>query len=164
MKKKLVRTVAALLLPIWIVMAVDVPDVKEGLWSIKRHTIDNPGNKISDSSSTLCRNHAYDRHAFAELKKLKGCTTISENIQGNRYSLEMSCAIAGATLVTKGVTIFDPDTAVHSENHATYTPALAGISETTMIIDQKYLGACPAGIQPGDMTTADGKVLHLWKH
>ena len=163
MRRKLILA-AAMLLPIWIVMAVDVPDVKEGLWSIKRHTIDNPGNKTSDSSSTLCRNHAYDQHVIAESKKVKGCTTLSESFQGNKYSLEMSCVAAGTTILSKGVTTFDGDTAAHSESHASYTPAMAGISETTMIIDQKYLGACPAGIQPGDMTTADGKVLHLWKH
>jgi hypothetical protein len=28
-------------------------------------------------------------------------------------------------------------------------------------VDQKYIGSCPAGAQPGDLTTADGKVVHL---
>ncbi len=39
-----------------------------------------------------------------------------------------------------------------------------GITETTMTQDQKYLGNCPAGAQPGDMTTSNGTVKHLWKH
>jgi hypothetical protein len=27
---------------------------------------------------------------------------------------------------------------------------------------QKYVGSCPAAAQPGDLTTANGKVVHLW--
>ena len=41
---------------------------------------------------------------------------------------------------------FKGDTAVHSETHATYSPPLYGVSESTMIMDQEYLGSCPAGI------------------
>jgi hypothetical protein len=40
---------------------------------------------------------------------------------------------------------------------------MGGASEITMM-DQKYVGRCPAGAQPGDLTTADGKTIHLWKH
>jgi len=29
-----------------------------------------------------------------------------------------------------------------------------------MIMEQKYEGACPAGMEPGDMTGADGRVIH----
>jgi hypothetical protein len=36
--------------------------------------------------------------------------------------------------------------------------------DSTMTMDQKYLGSCPAGVQPGDLTSADGKVTHLWNH
>jgi len=27
-----------------------------------------------------------------------------------------------------------------------------------MIMDQKYVGSCPAGTQPGDLTNADGRL------
>ena len=40
---------------------------------------------------------------------------------------------------------------------------MGGVSETTMIMDQKYVGSCPAGAQPGDITYADGRVTH-WRH
>jgi hypothetical protein len=73
--KKMRVMAAALLLPIWIALGADPPDVKEGLWSIHTQTIDNPGNKKSDSSSTICRNHAYDQYVQSLAKKtMKGCT------------------------------------------------------------------------------------------
>jgi hypothetical protein len=34
------------------------------------------------------------------------------------------------------------------EIRATETPAMGGASEITMIMDQKYVGRCPAGAQP----------------
>jgi hypothetical protein len=54
------------------------------------------------------------------------------------------------------------NTASHSEGHTTYDPPVRGMSESTMIMDQKYVGACPAGVEPGDMIGADGKIEHTW--
>jgi Protein of unknown function (DUF3617) len=154
---------AALLLPIGIAIAGNAPDVKEGLWSIHTQTIDNPGNVKSAHTSTICRNHAYDQHVMALSKGMKGCTVTSETIAGNKYSLAMHCMVGATVIDSKGTTTFDGDTSTHSENHATYAPAMAGVSETTMIQDQKYVGDCPPGVQPGDMTQPDGRVTHLWK-
>lgn len=155
---------STLLLSIGIAIAGDPPDVKEGLWSIRTQTTDNPGNVKSDHTTKICRRHAYDEHVKTEAKNMKGCTTASESFVGNKYSVEMRCTVGATVIDSKGTTTFDGDSATHSETHATYTPAMAGISETTMIQDQKYLSACPAGVEPGDLTAEDGHVNHLWKH
>jgi hypothetical protein len=52
--------------------------------------------------------------------------------------------VAGTAVDSKGTVSYTGDTSVHSETHATYNPALGGVSETTMIMDQKYAGSCPA--------------------
>jgi hypothetical protein len=162
MKKILVFVAAALLLPIGITNAADLPELKEGLWSSHMQTTDNPGNKTIEQTSTICRNHAYDQHVQSLAKAVKGCTTVSESFQGGKYSLEMHCVIGSTVVDSKGTGTFQGDTAAHSESHATYTPAMGGVSETTMIMDQKYVGSCPAGAQPGDITYADGRVTH-WR-
>jgi len=165
MKRILVYAVGTLLLSIGIAKAANPPELKEGLWSIHTQSIDNPGNKKTESTSTICRSHAYDEyvHSLAKSTK-KGCTMVSESLEGGKYSVEMNCEKTGTVVHTKGTTTYQGDTAAHGETHATYTPALAGISETVMIMDTKYVGGCPAGIQPGDMTSSDGRVNHLWKH
>jgi Protein of unknown function (DUF3617) len=161
---KMLAYAGALLLPIGIAIAANPPDLKEGLWSIHTQTVDNPGNVKSDHTSTICRNHAYDQHTMSLAKSVKGCTVGKESFEGNKYSLEMRC-MAGATMIeSKGTTTFNGDSSTHSESHATYSPAMAGVSETTMIQDQKYVGSCPAGAEPGDMTSENGRVTHLWKH
>jgi hypothetical protein len=160
-KFTLALEMAALVLPI--ARATDPPDVKEGLWSIHTQTTDNPGAKKSEGTYTLCRDHAFDLSVRARAKTIKGCTTVSESFQGGKYSVEMHCTIGGSVSESKGTTTFQGDAAVHSESHATYTPALYGISESTTVMDQKYVGSCPAGTHPGDRTNSDGTVIHLGK-
>jgi Protein of unknown function (DUF3617) len=144
--------------------ATNPPEVKEGLWTVHTQSIDNPGNKKTEGTYTLCRDHAFDQAVQAKAKGMKGCTTLNESFQGNKYSVKMSCVVAGSTIVSEGTTTFQGDTATHAETHATYTPAFYGMSDTTMIMDQKYVGSCPAGVKPGDRTNEDGKVMHLGQH
>jgi hypothetical protein len=163
MKKMLISATAALLFLIGIANAGNPPEQKEGLWSSHVQSVDNPGNKKTESTSTICRSHAYDEHVRSIAKSVKGCTTVSESFQGTKYSVELHCVEAGTAMVSKGTATFQ-DISAHSENHTTYTPALDGVSETTMIMDQKYVGSCPAGSRPGDLTRADGRLTHLWQH
>jgi hypothetical protein len=163
MKNMLVYAAAALLLPIGLSIAADPPELKEGLWSNHTQSIDNSGAKPSDTTTTICRNHAYDQHARSLVKGRKGCTTVSESFQGGKYTLELHCVIGNTVVDSKGTTTFQGDTAAHAETHATYAPPMGGISEITMIMDSKYVGSCPAGAQPGDITNQDGTVNH-WKH
>ena len=155
---------AALLLASAAVNAVDPPVMKEGLWSIRNQSVNNPGDKRADHTSTVCRSHAYDQHALQEEKSMKGCKTISESLQGNEYSVHTHCVVGGTQIDSKSTVTFKGDSVAHSESHATYSPAMSGISEMTLIQGQSYVGSCPAGVQPGDITEPDGTVLHTWKH
>jgi Protein of unknown function (DUF3617) len=143
------------------VYAADAPPMKEGLWSIHTVSVDQPGNKKTDGMRSICRNHAYDERvrAMAAQHAAKSCKTISENSVGGTTTTETQCSVGGSVVRTKATVTFSGDTA-HSETHSTYTPAMYGMSETTMVMDQKYVGACPAGVEPGDFIGADGKVTH----
>jgi hypothetical protein len=157
----LAASVAALVLPI--AYAADPPDVKEGLWSIHMESTDNPGGKKSQGTYSLCRDHAYDLAARARAKNVKGCTIVSETVEGGKHTTLMHCTIGASVGESKSTTTFQGDTATHSESHATYNPPLYGVSESTVIMDQKYMGSCPAGTKPGDRINADGSIMHLGK-
>jgi hypothetical protein len=157
--KMMLIVAAVLVLPI--AGTVTPPDLKEGLWSVHSQSIDNPGNKKTEGTYMLCRSHAFDQSTLARAKSVKGCTTVSETLQAGKYVAEMHCVTAGSVIDSKGTTTFQSDTSTHSESHATYAPALYGVSETTMIMDQKYVGSCPAGAQPGDRIDANGHITHL---
>jgi hypothetical protein len=149
MKKVMpVLAIAALALPI--ASATDPPEVKEGLWSVHTEITNNPGEKKIASTYTLCRSHAFDRLARDREKNMKGCSTVSESLLDNKYTSELRCAAGTMTIESKGTTTFQGDTASHAEIHVTYTPALGGTSDSTIVTDQKYTGSCPDGTQAGD--------------
>ena len=141
-------------------LAADPPALKEGLWSIHSRGVQHPGDKKNDSTSTLCRTHAYEAQARERAKNMKDCSTVKEELEGNKYSIESRCMIEGSTVVSRSTTVFRGD-ATHTEAHITYTPALRGVSESTLVQDQKYLGSCPAGAEGGDLMTPNGTMQHL---
>jgi len=149
---------------IGVAQTVTPPPVKEGLWSIHTTSIDNPGSVKSEYSAKLCRSHAYDQHAQSLAKKMPGCKSVNESVHGGVYTSEMDCTVAGTNIKSKGTTTLHGDTAFRSDTHATYTPAFHGVTDSTMVIEQNYIGACPAGIQPGDRIAPNGAVTHSWKH
>ena len=149
MNKLMVFVVAVLAMPIGVAYAIDHPPVKEGLWQVRTQTISNPGGKKSEDTMKVCRTQASEKAGEAVMKNTKGCTVVNESMNGNVYSLEMRCSMAGTVIASKGTTTFQSDSAVHSESHVSYTPAMNGETDDTSITDQTYLGSCPAGAKPG---------------
>ncbi len=152
-------------------LAVDLPELREGLWAVHTQTIGTQiiggsgNNEKSEATFTLCRSHAYDQGVRASARGMKGCATVSENLMPGKYSSETRCTVPNTNSVveSKGITTFQSDTSTHTESHATYNPPVAGIGERTTIMDQKYVGTCPAGMQPGDRTNPDGSIARISK-
>lgn len=148
-----------------IALAAGPPPLKEGLWLLNRQTIDNPGNKKDVwPPIRICRDHAYDQYVLNLAKKIPGCATVSESMRGDTYLVDLKCTIGKTAIETKSTTTVQGDIASHGESHTTYTPAMDGKTETIMFSDAKYLGTCPAGMQPGDRMDANGSIVHAGKH
>jgi len=160
------RTLLAATCLVGFALCADPPAIREGLWSIHTVSVDNPGDKRIEGTRSLCRNHAYDVRIReqAQNRQKQSCKSFTGTISGNRFTQSSECTIQGSVVASKGVTTFSGDTSTHTETHTTFTPALYGIAESAMTIDQKYLGACPAGMAPGDYMSSDGKVTHVQQH
>jgi len=164
MKRLLVASLAFVNVVAVAVRAADPPSLKEGLWSIHTVSTDQPGDKKTEGTRSICRNHAYDERVRAQAKvQAATCKIHTENNLGSKYESESECVMRGTTIHSKGVTTASGDNATHTESSTTYDPAFYGISATTMIMDQRYVGSCPAGMAPGDMMEADGRVIHRGK-
>jgi hypothetical protein len=144
-------------------MAADPPLMKEGYWSIHTSTIENPGNKKTESKQTICRSHAYEEYLRNQAKNRKGCKILLDSYTSTMYTQEVDCVVGATTIHGKSVTTWQGDSATHTETRSTNSPALYGVSETLMTMDQKFLGACPAGVQPGDLVHPDGSKSNSWK-
>lgn len=151
-RKRLVPMCLALAL-LSVARAADPPPLKEGLWEISGQSIEDPGGKRTDFKYQLCRNHAYDNAMDALVKNAKGCTTSFDDLGGGRFASSSSCNVDGTMIVSKGTYTHESDTATHSESSATYSPAYKGKTDEQVVQDQRYIGACPAGMKPGDRIT-----------
>jgi hypothetical protein len=164
MKRLLGRALAVVYMFAVALRAADPPSLKEGLWSIHTVSTNQPGDKKTEGTRSICRNHEYDERVRAQAKaQAMTCKIHADNDSGSKYESESECVVRATTIHTKGITTASGANATHTESSTTYTPAFYGISATTMIMDQKYVGACPAGMAPGDMMEADGKVIHRGK-
>ena len=164
MKRLLVASLAFVYVAAVAVHAADPPSLKEGLWSIHTVSTDQPGDKKTEGTRSICRNHAYDDRVRAAAKaRATTCKIHTDNDSGSKFESESECVVRGTTIHTKGITTASGANATHNESSTTYNPVLYGINVSTMIMDQKYVGACPAGMEPGDMMEADGRVIHRGK-
>jgi hypothetical protein len=136
--------------------AADPPPLKEGLWEIHGHSVENPGGRETDFTYRLCRNHQFDDAMNAQAKNAKECNTSFDDLGGGKYASSSTCLVPGTAIVSKGTYTYESSTAARSESHATYTPAFHGKSEETITEDQKYVGRCPSNMKPGDRILSDG--------
>ena len=163
MATTLISSIAVLLLSAGAVPAVHHPKLKEGLWTVHTQS-SNAVGKPSIGEYTICRDQAFDDHSESLANAMKGCTKVRETFDGHRYVSEVRCSVGKTVIDSKAEVTFHGDTETHSESSSTFTPPMDGMSTMTMTMDQKYLGSCPAGVKPGDRTSADGTVTHLGKH
>jgi hypothetical protein len=136
------------------------PQLKEGLWQIHGESITQPGEKKTDITYKLCRDHAYDKAANAILMNVKGCTTVIKDQGDGKFASASNCNINGTTIISNGVSVFKDKTFMHSETQAKFVPAFEGKTEETMTQDQQYIGSCPPGVKVGDTISAAGFIQH----
>lgn len=148
-----------------ILLAADAPSLKEGFWSIHSVSTEQPSGKKREVTRSICRSRAYDDYVRERAKKIPPtCKIVTDSTSGGTTVMETECTVQETTVHGKTTTTITSETAVHSETHTTYTPPLAGMTEMTMVMDQTYTGACPEGVEPGDMIGPDGKKVASWKH
>jgi hypothetical protein len=140
--------------------ATGPPKLKEGLWEIRGQRIENPGDKRGDFTYKICRDHALDRAADAQLKDVKGCNTVIKKVGDGKYSSASTCQVGGMTIVSTGTSSYKGDESIHAETHAAYTPAFNGKTEESLTEDQQYVGNCSPGMKPGDRINPDGIIWH----
>lgn len=84
------------------------------------------------------------------------CVTSGDSTIGNKRSINTTCDISGYHTVSKA-TLTMSNNFYQSETDSTITVSGHTSSDKT-VQDQTYMGACPAGMSPGDRKLADGTI------
>jgi hypothetical protein len=132
-------------------LAFDLPDMKAGLWE-SFTTMEKGAKRVH---STMCMDKSVYKHLQEQLDQNpnRPCKNISSQHTGLVYTSTTQCQFGNRKpTVSTMVMTMSGDSAYHSE--------MRGEDQSIkMVIDAKYLGACPAGMSLGDMTGPDGKVM-----
>lgn len=91
-----------------------------------------------------------------------GCTSTPPRRVADGWAFAISCKSADTTMETSGRITGDLATAYRLESTSKLTPPpMPGMEEMKVVIEGRWLGACPAERKPGDTVGADGQVTSL---
>jgi hypothetical protein len=135
--------------------AADYPTIKEGLWTTTTILSDR---KHPPQTGKMCNSTAVMQQVIDRQKKPdQPCRIVNMTHTGSVYTQQTECLVDGTVKKSTSITTFTGDSLVHTEiRHEG--------GALTVVSDSKYLGVCPAGMQPGDYVGDDGmklNVLHL---
>jgi len=141
-------------------LAVDFPTLKPGMWE-SQLTRNGAGQK--SPTMRMCMDASLQKEmmeaGMGTMKEL--CTKNDIRREGNRMYSSSECKFGESTMKSTTVTTFTGDTAYHTEVKATYTPPMAGKAGDSTVIDAKWTGPCPAGMQAGDVILPDGRKINM---
>jgi hypothetical protein len=133
--------------------AGDLPEIKVGLWSIDS----SAGGADTPRSVLVCMNTDVVQELMkgdARVLPAGKCkSAIDEN--GSSYVETTDCIVRGRELQVKSVATFAGNEKFHIDSERT------GPTTDTMLIDGKYLSACPAATQVGDVMAPNGQKTNV---
>lgn len=141
-------------------MAQSMPKVKAGMWentvvSDAAGAGVNGKGKSEPTKSTMC----IDDTVMEQMMKMgQGmaqamCSKNTSQVSGNKITGSVECKMGGSTINSTTVTTYNGDTSYRTESKSVYTPPLYGMKENLTVTEAKYVGACKAGMKPGDINT-----------
>ncbi len=142
-------------------MAQSMPKMKAGMWE-NTVSSDAPGAKSNGKSgkgeptkSTMCIDDTVREQMMKVGQGMAQamCSKNTSQVSGNKMTGSVECKLGNSTINSTTVTTFNGDTSYRTESKSVYTPPLYGMKENTTVTEAKYMGACKAGMKPGDINT-----------
>jgi hypothetical protein len=139
-----------------------LPGKKPGLWVSSRVMHFNMTGKPADTDdkpqvSAMCTDASTDAIEAKLLAGGSGSCGLHVEGSGNTYTISGACPDPmGGTgqMVTKGKIVWKSETEIHMESQSS-SPHMSG----SVVGDAKWVGACPAGVMPGDLGSFENGVF-----
>lgn len=139
---------AAALLATAAAFAQDLPSRKAGLWEMQMQMQGMPGGMGSQ--------HCVDAKTDADLQRraMSGeegekCVQKSMRRTPGGFEMEAECSSAQGKSFVKSVASGDFNAGYTVDNKVRFEPPRHGMRDASMKVNARHLGACPAGMQPG---------------
>jgi hypothetical protein len=80
---------------------------------------------------------------------------------GSKITTDGACKFGPMQATVHGVVVFQGNTSYRTETHSRFDPPLAGKTDINTSGTGKWIGACGADMQPGDLLMPDGKKMNM---
>ncbi len=127
----------------------DAPKRKSGLWEFKISS----GQAKGVHAMQQCVDEKTDdlmKKEIGETHKTQ-CSKNDMRKEGDKIVAESVCKMQNSTATTRAIFSGRFDSAYQADIKSTYEPPLAGMKESSSVIEAKWLGPCQAGQKPGDI-------------
>ncbi len=142
--------------------ALDFPTRKPGLWQITTNgtsgTTKTP-EQVMQQCIDAATDKTFQQMATGMMAGMK-CDVNETKKDGNKFTSHSVCQVGPSKLDTKNVTSGDFDKEYTMIGESTFTPPMAGVSNTKSTIVAKWMGPCKADQKPGDMIV-NGQKMNL---
>ena len=140
--------------------AADLPIRKAGLWEMK---VVRTGSPMPEMTMQHCTDETTDKQmstAFSPLSK-EICSKNDIQQTATGFATDSVCSVAGASMTSHSDITGDFNSAytVKTTSHADRGPA--GLHDTTMAIEARWLGPCRPDQKPGDIVMPGGFKLNV---
>lgn len=141
-------------------LAVDLPKRKSGLWDIK---VSRTGSNRPPQAMQMCIDQKTDSMAqqLGESVAREACSKHEIRREGNKVVADSVCKIGESTATSRTVFSGDFERTYRGEIRTKYEPPLMGRAEGLTLIEAKWIGACKADQQPGDMIMPNGMKINV---
>jgi hypothetical protein len=142
-------------------LAQEYPKLKPGHWELTMTM--TRANNAQPQKSTMCIDEALQKEMMTMGAGMSRemCTRNEFKRDGAKYLGSAECKMGESKIISRSVMTLTGDTAYHTEINATYEPPFMGMKDSQTVLDGKYLGACPAGMAPGDFVGPNGQKFNV---
>lgn len=135
------------------------PQRKAGNWQMTMTMQGMPKPMVSQ----FCTDPTVEKKvsALGQAAPGQSCSDTKVSRSPGGFAFESTCAMGGRTTHTKGTATGDFNSAYKLVMVSEMSPPIAGRAQSTVTIDNKWLGPCPAGKTPGDMTMPGGMTVNI---
>ena len=142
------------------VAAGALPHRKSGLWETTMSAQQRPGGGYKSQQCIDEKTDEITQRRALGTEQTTKCEHQDFRTMPGGYETTSVCTTTRGTLTSKLRITGDLQSAYRMEVSSHHEPAVGKLADASTVIDAKWLGACPAGMKPGDLRV-NGMVLHL---
>lgn len=134
---------------------------KPGLWRIT-NTVDGAASPVP---MTICVDAALGEKMSQMAGQMRNDIQCAQrDIRGTPTgaAIDQVCTMNGTTMTSHIEIVSASDAAFQQTIDSTYSPAMMGRTESKVVMDGQWQGACPADMKAGDMTMPGGMKMNIY--